>query len=208
MYENGKPLIKHFTDKKNYFDLNYNGKEKDLKASFYYTNRTFKSLVEHDGSSEEDNYNYEADAVSFDLQKVFSLREDRDVLVVGVSGNHNTYKDLYDNNSHIDGQRNTMGIYGQYTYAASDKVDLSFGVREKFIGDSLNNISVFILQVSALYKMNFVNILINATSEKELKSHKINGGAFINIGLDINYAKTLNDHWTGQLGISLSNPEA
>lgn len=60
----------------------------------------------------------------------------------------------------------------------------------------------------ALYKMNFDNILINATSEKELKSHKINGGAFKNIGLDINYAKKINDHWTVQLGLTLSNPEA
>ncbi|HIU64264.1 MAG TPA: TonB-dependent receptor [Candidatus Avacidaminococcus intestinavium] len=151
--------------KNNYRTAKANGTT--TKNNFYYRTLQNAGLTYHDQNNFKSSLTYnkykirasgdastivDASSIYFDNQKAWKLRNNKDVLVGGIS----LSRESYEKGDKPTFDRDSAALYTSYTYNISDKFSTVLGLRGHFVKsnsyDDAQNI--FLPQIQTLYKIN------------------------------------------------------
>ena len=147
--ETGAGTAYYYKDRRDNVSAIYNDKDNQFKTIVSYNKRvvspyqaTLKGFV-YGPNKRAKSSDWNLNTLTWDTQKAWNLRDDKDTLVLGMTISKEEAEDRYE---HMQGERKNYGLYASYKYAFSDKFDVTAGIRGQ-------HISEFVPQIQALYKL-------------------------------------------------------
>ena len=162
--ETGAGTAYYYKDRRDNVSAIYDDKDNQFKTIVSYNKRTvspyqatikgFAYGANKRGSSSDWNLN----TLTWDTQKAWNLRDDKDSLVVGMTISK---EEAEDRTKNMEGERKNYGLYASYKYAFSDVFNVTAGMRGQHISedyikgqDKTKSHNEFVPQIQALYKIN------------------------------------------------------
>lgn len=155
----GKRLPYFYDDKRDNVSLLYDDKDAMFKTILSYNKRR----VEPKRGTADFKYtdmewyhssNWDLDNLTWDIQKGWNLRGDKDTFIVGLNLQKDDVKVYKADKSYDDADRKTAAIYASYKYQFSPKFSTTLGMRALHVSDYAENQNAFLPQIQTLYKIN------------------------------------------------------
>ena len=161
--ETGAGTAYYYKDRRDNVSAIYNDKDNQFKTIVSYNKRvvspyqaTLKGFV-YGPNKRAKSSDWNLNTLTWDTQKAWNLRDDKDTLVLGMTISKEEAEDRYE---HMQGERKNYGLYASYKYAFSDKFDVTAGIRGQHISedyikgqDKTKSHNEFVPQIQALYKL-------------------------------------------------------
>lgn len=153
--ETGSGTSYYYKDTKNNASMMYDDKDNLFKSVISYNSRevdpkqaTIKNfqIGESKTASSSD---WKMNTVTWDTQKGWNLRNDKDYFITGVAFQKD---DMTDRGVDKDADRSSVAIYGSYKYEFSPVFSATVGARGQFIDDEAKDQNVFLPQLQTTYK--------------------------------------------------------
>lgn len=152
-----RPLLYRYNDTRNNINLIYDDKEDNFKSVLSFNKRrAFADKYTYASKIWSVSERYDMYGINWDNQKTWNLRNDLDTLIAGVTLANEHYHDPSTDHAAVrkNALRNSLAVYGAYTYAVNPDFSATLGLREHFIDDYAKSISTFLPQFQTLYKIN------------------------------------------------------
>lgn len=161
--ETGAGKAYYYKDRRDNVSAIYDDKDNQFKTIVSYNKRvvspyqaTLKGFV-YGPNKRATSSDWNLNTLTWDTQKAWNLRDDKDTLVLGMTISKEEAEDRY---KHMQGERKNYGLYASYKYAFSDKFDVTAGIRGQHISedymkgqDKTKSHNEFVPQIQALYKL-------------------------------------------------------
>ena len=162
--ETGAGTAYYYKDRRDNVSAIYDDKDNQFKTIVSYNKRSvspyqatinkFAYGVNKRATSSDWNLN----TLTWDTQKAWNLRDDKDSLVLGMTISK---EEAEDRTKHMEGERKNYGLYASYKYAFTDDFSVTAGVRGQHISEDYikgqnktKSHNEFVPQIQALYKIN------------------------------------------------------
>ena len=149
--ETGAGTAYYYKDRRDNVSAIYDDKDNQFKTIVSYNKRvvspyqaTLKGFV-YGPNKRATSSDWNLNTLTWDTQKAWNLRDDKDTLVLGMTISK---EEAEDRSKHMQGDRKNYGLYASYKYAFSDKFDVTAGIR----GQPKSH-NEFVPQIQALYKL-------------------------------------------------------
>lgn len=206
--ETGAGTAYYYKDRRDNVSAIYNDKDNQFKTIVSYNKRvvspyeaTLKGFV-YGPNKRAKSSDWNLNTLTWDTQKAWNLRDDKDTLVLGMTISKEEAEDRYE---HMQGERKNYGLYASYKYAFSDKFDVTAGIRGQHISedyikgqDKTKSHNEFVPQIQALYKLSD-NISWYANAAKSYQLPPLNQ-FFSHTGDSVGDLKP-QEGWTYETGI-------
>ena len=162
--ETGDGIAYHYKDGKDNISAIYDDKDNQFKTIVSYNKRTVSPYqAKIAGFAYGDNKratssDWNLNTLTWDTQKGWNLRDDRDSFVLGMTISK---EEAEDRTKHMQGDRKNYGLYASYKYAFNDAFSVTAGVRGQHISEDYikgqgktKSHNEFLPQIQALYKIN------------------------------------------------------
>lgn len=261
-----------YDDVRHNINLVYDDKDNNIKSVLAFNKRhAFGDKYAYSSKTWDISERYDMYGINWDSQKAWYMRNSLDTLVAGVTLAREHYNGLANSTAvkKDNALRNSLSVYGAYTYAVNPRFSTVLGIREQLVDDYAKSESVFLPQMQTLYKIDdrtswYTNIgksfqmpainqyfskqgadfnllkpqqgwnyetglkkIIDANQSVKLAVYHLdikdqfvwkpnansttqymtNAGDFRNTGVEVEYAKIINNNWKYNVGFSYSNPE-
>jgi len=150
-------MLYKYDDVRNNLNLIYDNKNNHVKSVLSFNKRySFGDKYTYSTGKWAISERYNMYGLNWDTQKTWQLRNDLDTLIAGVTLAQEHYNDPSTDDAAIrkNALRNSLAVYGSYTYAVSPKFNTTLGLRGHFIDDYATTENVFLPQIQTLYKIN------------------------------------------------------
>ena len=161
--ETGAGTAYYYKDRRDNVSAIYDDKDNQFKTIVSYNKRvvspyqaTLKGFV-YGPNKRATSSDWNLNTLTWDTQKAWNLRDDKDTLVLGMTISKEEAEDRF---KHMQGERKNYGLYASYKYAFSDKFDVTAGIRGQHISedyikgqDKTKSHNEFVPQIQALYKL-------------------------------------------------------
>lgn len=161
--ETGDGTAYYYKDRRDNVSAIYDDKDNQFKTIVSYNKRvvspyqaTLKGFV-YGPNKRAISSDWNLNTLTWDTQKAWNLRDDKDTLVLGMTISKEEAEDRF---KHMQGERKNYGLYASYKYAFSDKFDVTAGIRGQHISedyikgqDKTKSHNEFVPQIQALYKL-------------------------------------------------------
>ena len=150
-------ILYKYSDTRNNINLIYDNKEDNFKSVLSYNKRrAFADKYVYTDKAWGISERYDMYGINWDNQKTWQFRNDLDTLIAGVTLANEHFHDPSTDHAAIrkNALRNSLAVYGAYTYAVNPDFSATLGLREHFIDDYAKSISTFLPQFQTLYKIN------------------------------------------------------
>ena len=162
--ETGEGTAYYYKDRRDNISAIYDDKDNQFKTVLSYNKRvvspynaTIKDFSYGDNTRAKTS-DWNLSTLTWDAQKAWNLRDDKDTVLVGVTINK---EEAEDKTKHMQGERKNYGLYASYKYNFSDAFNMTVGVRGQHIGEDYlkgqnktKSHNEFVPQIQALYKIN------------------------------------------------------
>ena len=206
--ETGAGKAYYYKDRRDNVSAIYDDKDNQFKTIVSYNKRvvspyqaTLKGFV-YGPNKRAISSDWNLNTLTWDTQKAWNLRDDKDTLVLGMTISKEEAEDRY---KHMQGERKNYGLYASYKYAFSDKFDVTAGIRGQHISedyikgqDKTKSHNEFVPQIQALYKLSD-NISWYANAAKSYQLPPLNQ-FFSHTGDSVGDLKP-QEGWTYETGI-------
>lgn len=164
--ETGGGTAYYYKDVRDNVSMTYDDKENLFKSVVSYNKRVvdpYQAVIKDSkiqNMKRASSSDWKMDSMTWDTQKGWNLRDDKDYFVAGMA----LQKDnVEDRTKDKDGERSSVAVYGSYKHQFSDMFSATIGARGQFIDDEAKDQNVFLPQLQTLYKFNdtaswYVNI--------------------------------------------------
>lgn len=162
--ETGEGIAYYYKDRKDNISAIYDDRDNQFKTIVSYNKRTVSPYqAKIAGFSYGDNKratssDWNLNTLTWDTQKGWNLRDDRDSFVLGMTISK---EEAEDRTKHMQGDRKNYGLYASYKYAFYDAFSVTAGVRGQHISEDYikgqgktKSHNEFLPQIQALYKIN------------------------------------------------------
>ena len=206
--ETGAGTAYYYKDRRDNVSAIYYDKDNQFKTIVSYNKRvvspyqaTLKGFV-YGPNKRATSSDWNLNTLTWDTQKAWNLRDDKDTLVLGMTISK---EEAEDRTKHMQAERKNYGLYASYKYAFSDKFDVTAGIRGQHISedyikgqDKTKSHNEFVPQIQALYKLSD-NISWYANAAKSYQLPPLN--QFFNYpGRSVDDLKP-QEGWTYETGI-------
>lgn len=161
--ETGAGTAYYYKDRRDNVSAIYDDKDNKFKTIVSYNKRvvspyqaTLKGFV-YGPNKRAKSSDWNLNTLTWDTQKAWNLRDDKDTLVLGMTISK---EEAEDRSKHMQGERKNYGLYASYKYAFSDKFDVTAGIRGQHISEDYmkgqnktKSHNEFVPQIQALYKL-------------------------------------------------------
>ncbi|MDU4960799.1 MAG: TonB-dependent receptor [Sporomusaceae bacterium] len=155
----GSNYIDYFySDVRNNINLIYNDTANEFRSTLSYNKRRAfgdKYTYSSSGKTWGIASRYNMYSVNWDNQKTWRLRDDLDTLVAGITAAREHYNGQADSKlvRWVNTRRDSIAVYGAYTYAVTPRFSTTLGVRGHFVDDYLGRENVYLPQLQTLYRI-------------------------------------------------------
>lgn len=146
-----------YDDVRNNFNLSYDDKNNNFKSVLSFNKRhAFADSYAYKDKKWGISERYDMYGINWDNQKTWQLRDDQDTLIAGVTLAREHYNGLLNSTAvnYNNALRNSLAVYGAYTYNVNPRFSTTLGLRENVINDYATKENVFLPQIQTLYKIN------------------------------------------------------
>lgn len=150
-------MLYKYDDIRNNLNLVYDNKNNNIKSVLSFNKRySFGDKYTYSKGKWEVSERYNMYGLNWDTQKTWHMRSNQDTLIAGVTLAQEHYNDPSTDTAAIrkNALRNSLAIYGAYTYAMTPDFSTTLGLRGHFIDDYATRENVFLPQFQTLYKIN------------------------------------------------------
>ena len=162
--ETGAGTSYYYKDTRDNVSAIYDDKENLFKTIVAYNKRTvspYQATIKNftiGDSKRGTSSDWKLNTLTWDTQKAWNLRNDKDHFVLGLTLSK---EEAEDRTKHAEGDRKNYGLYASYKYAFSSAFNVTAGIRGQYIdedylkseGKGVTH-SEFLPQIQALYKFN------------------------------------------------------
>ncbi len=152
-----RSLLYKYDDIRNNVNLIYDNKEDQVKSVLSFNKRrSYSDQYTYSTRSWKLSERYNMYGINWDSQKTWDLRDSLDTLIAGVTLAREHFHDPSTDAAAVrkNAMRNSLAVYGSYTYAASPRFSTIVGLREHFIDDYAKTENTLLPQFQTLYKIN------------------------------------------------------
>lgn len=162
--ETGAGTSYYYKDVRDNVNAIYDDKDNMFKSVLSYNKRRVSpyqatiSKFQIGSSKRATSSDWDLNSLTWDTQKAWNLRDDKDSLIVGLTIQK---EEAEDRTKHMEGDRKNYGLYASYKYAFTPKFNITAGVRGQHIdedylkgADKGKTHDEFLPQIQALYKFN------------------------------------------------------
>lgn len=145
-----------YEDQRDNASMIYDDKDNQFKSVLSYNRRevnpyqgTIKNF-QFGEMKKSTSSNWKMDTMTWDSQKGWYLRDEKDYLVVGIALQK---EDMTDRGKEQDADRKSASVYASYKYEFTPTFSTTIGARGQFIDDYAKNQNVFLPQLQTLLKV-------------------------------------------------------
>lgn len=197
-----------YDDIRNNLNLIYDNKDSNFKSVLSYNKRrAYGDGYEYGSNTTWASERYNMYGINLDNQKMWRLRQDKDTFIAGLTLAREHFYDPSTEHKtpRKNALRNSVSLYGSYTYAFSPALCATLGLRGQAISDYAVSESVFLPQLQTSYKINdkaswYVN-LGKAFQMPPLNQY------FSKKGTDFNHLNP-QQGWTYETGVKFINDKS
>lgn len=184
------------------YNLLYDNKNNGVKVSVGYNTMDILSVYDHSYPKFYSDAHYTGYDTNLDAQKRFSLRHNKDSLIVGANYTRESLRTDY--GTMLQGAsngRNSYSLYQSYDYQMTPKFDLILGLREYYMTRSKYQKDDFQLlpQIQGLYKVN-KNSSYYFNIGKSFEMPQVSSGFFYGGNFSVNTNLKPQSGWSYEAG--------
>lgn len=146
--------VYQYEDTRQSLNFVYDDKGTKLKSVLFYNLRDLDGISGKPGAAKVaiSSENVKMYNFGLDTQKAWSLRDNKDSLIGGITISQEDFKNKLDSSKTAD--RTNTSLYASYSHQVTPNFSTILGVRGQFIDDYAKDQHVFVPQFQTLYKIN------------------------------------------------------
>lgn len=144
----------YYEDTRQSLNFVYDDKAAKVKSVLFYNSRDLDGVSGKPGTARSPitSETIKLYNIGVDTQKAWSLRDNKDSLIAGLTVSKEDFKNKI--TSALAADRTSTSFYSSYSYQATPRFTAIVGTREQIINDYAKDQNVFVPQFQTLYKVN------------------------------------------------------